>query len=373
MIAAEFPIAAEAVYLNHAASAPLPTRSADALRRYVDDRQALFKLYQAGKQDYDTTALREKLGRLLIGDPERVGFVPTTMDGVSGVLNGIPWKPGDNVVLAANEFPGLVYAALNLERRQVEPRLVPLADRHLDLETLLAAADQRTRAVVVSHVHWQTGHSVDIGRLGRACRDRGILSIVDGIQSLGAVPTDLAASDVDVFVAGTYKWLLATQGLAVIHLSARALEAIVPDRAGWTSVEATPFGAPEFRWAAGARRFAVGGAADPALIALEQSVDLLLEIGVERIADHTRAMIDRMVAGFTGLGLTVNTCLDRGARSSIVSVTTGDRTRDGRLTRALVADRIIVAERGPGIRVSPHIHTTAEGVDRFLAAIAAFR
>lgn len=366
LIATEFPIAAEAVYLNHAASAPLPTRSATTLHRYADDRQRLYHLYQAGAQDYDPTPLKGKLGRLINCPSSLIGFVPSTMDGVSGSLNGLAWRPGDNVVLAANEFPGVVYACLNLRARGVDVRQVAVPSGHVEPSDLMAATDARTRAVVASHVHWQTGYQLDIDRLGRHCSERDVVFILDAIQSLGAVPIDMTASKVDVLVAGTYKWLLATQGLAVMAMSPRALARVTPDRAGWTSMEANPFQASEFRWADGARRFSVGGSADPALMALETSVDLILELGVDYIAEHTQAIIDRIVAGLMPLGLAVNSRLAPGCRSAIVSVTTGDRAIDRRLTASLVADRIVVAERGPGIRISPHVHTTPDAVDRLV-------
>lgn len=89
----EFPVIRAAAYLNHAASSPLPHRSAEALRRYAADRERLVHLYQAGRQDYDCRALEAA--------PGSVSFAPTTTDGVSGMLNGIDWRPGDNVLVPA--------------------------------------------------------------------------------------------------------------------------------------------------------------------------------------------------------------------------------------------------------------------------------
>jgi cysteine desulfurase/selenocysteine lyase len=98
----------EATYLNHAASSPLPRRSAEALRRYVDDRA--FHLYQAGHQDNDISVLRTRLETLLGAPASSLAFVPTTTDGISGILNGIDWRPGDKLRLPANEFPDVLYA-----------------------------------------------------------------------------------------------------------------------------------------------------------------------------------------------------------------------------------------------------------------------
>ncbi|MSR02317.1 MAG: aminotransferase class V-fold PLP-dependent enzyme [Gemmatimonadetes bacterium] len=365
----EFPIVGSAAYLNHAASSPLPRRSADALRRYVEDRERLVHLYQTGRQDYDCRPLEAKLGRLLGAPTGSVGFAPTTTDGVSGILNSITWAPGDNVLVPANEFPGVLYACQNLARRGVEVRQAPVGG-HLALGSLFAHADRRTRAVVVSHVHWQSGHRIDLARLAEECRAVGALSIVDAIQSAGAVPIDATAGGVDVLVAGTYKWLMGIPGAAVLYVGPAALATLVPDRAGWTSMATSVHDEPKLEWAAGAGRFLVGGRPDPILIALEQSVDLLLELGVGTIAGHTGRLIDRLIAGAGAAGVVVRSSTDPAHRSSIVSITTGNPSRDASLVGDLAAREIIVARRGDGIRVSPHCYNTAGHIDRLLEAIA---
>ena len=359
----------EAAYLNHAASSPLPRRSAEALREYAANRERLFELYQAGRQDWDTSPLRAKVGRLLGGVPaDRVAFVPTTTDGMSGALNGIDWRPGDNVVVPANEFPGVLYACLNLARRGVAVKQVPV-ERHLELARLAEQVDSRTRAVAVSHVHWQTGHRIDLEHLGRICHGSGPLSIVDAIQSLGHLAIEPEQCGIDVVVAGSYKWLMGVAGTAVLYASERALVEIVPDRAGWTSTRTSVHGTPELAWAPGASRWHVGGQADPVLIALEPSVDLLLEIGIPAITRRILALTDRLAAGLPA-GLVVHSSLAPAHRSGILSIGTGDLARDDRLTAELVAGGVIVARRGGGIRVSPHWHNTEAEIDRLVEALS---
>ena len=371
-LAAEFPIAAQATYLNHAASAPLPARSAEALRRYVADRQQLFHLYQAGTQDFDPAPLRAKLGRLLNAPAASLGFVPSTSDGVSGTLNGLAWAPGDNVVLPDDEFPSLVYACLQLEARGVEVRRVPGARGGAAAATLLERVDRRTRAVVASHVHWQTGDRIDLEALGQGCRDRDVVSVIDAIQSLGAVPIDVQRARIDVLVAGTYKWLLGIPGLGILYVADPVLDRIQPDRAGWQSKAAPVQGAPGRAWAPGARRFSVGGANDPAMMVLEASVDLLLEAGVATVLDHTRAVLDRLLAGVLPLGLRVHSGLTPGTRSAFISLGTGEPERDAALARALAAERIIVAPRGPGLRIAPHLHTRPDQIDQVILQVGRF-
>lgn len=364
----EFPHQRDGVYLNHAASAPMPARTSRAVRAYADDRERLFSLYQTGTQDYDIAVLQRKVASLLSAPSERVTFVPTTTDAIAGAINSIDWRSGDNIVVPANEFPGVLYPCLHLAPRGVEARIVPV-EAHADLDRVLAAIDGRTRAVAISHVHWQTGHRLDLNALGAACRARGVLSIVDAIQSVGAVPVDLSKADVDVLTAGAYKWMMGMPGTAVLYVSPQFLARTIPDRAGHSGMavgNTAVTGTPRIEWAADARRFQVGGPINAALIALEHSVDLLLEIGVPAIFAHISTVIDHLTANAARAGLELKSDVRPQHRSSFLNVSTGSLARDERLTKALIAQGVIVGVRGPGIRVAPHLHNSTDDIDRFL-------
>lgn len=125
-------------------------------------------------------------------------------------------------------------------------------------------------------------------------------------------------------------------------------------------------------WARGAARFLVGGPPDPVLIVLEQSVDLLLELGVGAIAAHTAQLTDRLHAGAAEAGVVVWSSPEPDHRSSIVSITTGHASRDESLVGELARREIIVARRGAGIRVSPHCYNTDDHIDRLLNAVSDF-
>lgn len=364
----EFPRQREGVYLNHAASSPLPRRTSDALHVHLTDRQRLFHLYQSGTQDYALPTLQAKVGRLLNVPAELVAFVPTTTEAMSAALNSIDWRSGDNVVVPANEFPGVLYPCLHLERRGVRVRQVPV-EGHVDLDRVLAAIDGRTRAVAVSWVHWLTGHRIDLDKLGAACRAVDAMSIVDAIQGVGAVPVDVGAVQVDFFVTGSYKWLMAIPGTAAIYTSPRFLAAVTPDRAGHAGMQTSVYDTPRIDWLPGASRFHVGGPINAALFALEHSVDLLMHVGVPRIEAHVATLIDALRSSGENAGLRFNSDLSNAHRSTFVNVTTGDSARDDRVVKSLIAQQIIVGRRGPGIRVAPHLHNSVGDVERFVEAV----
>ncbi|MEP7384382.1 MAG: aminotransferase class V-fold PLP-dependent enzyme [Gemmatimonadota bacterium] len=368
LAAADFAPQRDGIYLNHAASSPLPLRTSVALRHYLDDRQRLFHLYQTGTQDYAVPPLQAKVGQLLNVPAESVGFVPSTTEAMAMALNGIDWRPGDNVVVPANEFPGVLYPCLSLERRGVTVRQVPV-DRHVDLDRVLNTIDGRTRAVAISWVHWITGHRIDVARLGAACHATPTLSIVDAIQGVGAVPVDVTATQVDCFVAGSYKWLMAIPGTAPFYASPRFIAQVTPDRAGYAGMKTSVNDAPHIEWLSGAARYNVGGTINPALIGLEHSLDLLMEVGIPRVQAHTNALVDVLHRGSESAGLRFNSDLTRGHRSAFVNVTTGDTARDERLVKTLVSQKVIVGRRGPGIRVAPHLHNSVADIERFLEIV----
>lgn len=370
LAAAEFTHQREGVYLNHAASSPLPQRASEALRAYAADRERLFHLYQTGTQDYALPVLQQKVGRLLNAPAELVAFVPTTTEAIGSALNSIDWRPGDNVVVPANEFPGVLYPCLHLARRGVTVRQVPV-EKHADVARVLAAIDARTRAVAISWVHWLTGHRIDVAALGAACRARNVLSIVDAIQGVGALPVDVTAAQVDFFVAGSYKWLMAIPGTAAIYTSPQFLEGVTPDRAGHASMKTSVYDTPRIDWLPGAARFQVGGTINPALVALERSIDLILEVGVPRIAEHVESLVAALARGAESAGLRLNSDRSPAHRSTFINVTSGDVARDDRIVKALLAQRIIVGRRGPGIRVAPHLHNSLGDVERFVDAVRA--
>lgn len=365
----EFPLTSECAFLNHAASSPVPKRSADVLRRYADRQQHRHLRYRPGAQEHDLETLRRILAETINCDSSEVTFVPSTSDGVGIVANTVDWRPGDNVVLPECEYTGVVYPWLNLIRRGVEVRMTPAPNGQVDMDALIERIDGRTRVVSISHVEWTSGYRCDVGRLGRLCRPRGILFVVDAIQSLTVTPVDVQEMGADVLVAGCYKWLLGIPGTAVMYVRRDAMPSLLPDRAGQAGVKTSMVARPDLVWKEDAMRYQVGSDSTAALLALESSLGLLLESGVERTHAHITALLDRLIPGLARLGMTITSSLAPGTRSTILSFTTGDAARDETLHRRLLEKNVIVSLRPHGIRVAPHLYNSPEDADALLAAL----
>ena len=114
---------------------------------------------------------------------DEIALVENTTAGISLVAEGFDWKPGDNVVTLADEFPSNVYPWMNLESRGVQTRRVPTdVSGRLDLERLIEACDKRTRIVTVSWIGFATGYRHDVAKIVEIAHERGALMFLDAIQ-----------------------------------------------------------------------------------------------------------------------------------------------------------------------------------------------
>jgi len=366
----QFPVTDEWAYLNHAALGPLPQRTTQAINEIAAALASPIESAVVSYRDLESTA-RENVAALVKGKPAMVAFAGSLAESISLAACGIDWQPGDNVVIPRDEFPSVVYPFLNLARRGVEIRYVDKdADGFTSIDLIREAIDDRTRALALSHVEFMTGFQNDLSAIGTLCRERDILSIIDGTQSIGAQPIDILASGIDVIAAHAYKWLLSSFGLGVMHFSERAIERIHPTYAGRLSVkgdsEDTDY---HLTFRDGAERYQTGGLNWITLAAFNASAGLVREADPAQSAAHTFELTERLLNGVEESGYRVTSSRERNHRSQIVSFTSGDRDTDARLVEELERRKVSVCLRGRGVRVSPYFYNTVEDIDRLLESL----
>src|SRR2546421_12550182 len=171
---AHFPVTRRWAFLDHAAVAPLPTPAVAALAEYAA-RGAENGVAAVGRWVNRIKQVRQLAARLVNADPAGIAFIKNTSEGVGFVAEGFPWKSGDNVVLAAEEYPSNQYPWLNQAHRGVEVRAVPSRGSRVVIDDLRAAMNDRTRVLTVSAVEFASGFRHDLDALGELCRERGVL------------------------------------------------------------------------------------------------------------------------------------------------------------------------------------------------------
>ncbi len=369
---AQFPHIDQLIYLNHAAVAPWPAASSEAVCRFAAENRDF------GARDYPRwlqveRRLRRNLARLINApSPADVALVKNTSEALSFVAYGLDWREGENIVTSDQEFPSNRIVWQSLADRGVSLRQVDLASAATPEEALLAATDERTRLLAISSIQYASGLRIDLERLGRACRERGILFCVDAIQSIGAVALDVQAIEADFVMADGHKWMLGPEGLGLFYCRAERRDELRLTQYGWHMVD--PLGdydAPTWQVAADARRFECGSPNMLAIHALDASIALLLEHGMARVEadllERSGHLLER-IGATPGLELLTDPAPGRFGGIVTFRPRAGDAAA---LHRALMEEGIVCAHRGGGVRFSPHFYTPMEQLDEALERVLA--
>ena len=365
----EFPVTETYIYMNHAGVAPLSRRVREAMAGFIEDATVNGAV---NAEDWAETAevCRGAAAQLINADPTEIAFMKNTTQGILIAANGIDWQEGDNVVTTAVEFPANVYPWWRLkERCGVQTRMVPERDGRISIEDIAAVIDTHTRALTISHVEFASGFRNDIQALGELCREHNIWFIVDAIQSLGAIEVDVKSCNIDILAADGHKWLLAPEGAAIFYCADEKREQLINTNIGWASVvNPRDFLNYDLTQKPDATRFEEGSYNSVGLYGLTAAIDLLLDIGIPTIETHILELTAGLIAGLEARGYRVITPKKDLERAGIVIFESAQHT-PAEIYEMLHAENIITAERGSGIRVSPHFYNTTSEVERLLEVL----
>ena len=374
LLTQEFPLHEELIYLNHAAVAPWPQRTAAAICDFS------IKCVNEGATHYPEwlrieQQCRDRLCQLINApSSDDIALLKNTSEALSVVAHGFPFKTNDNIVISNEEFPSNRIVWESLQPNGVEVRQVALQHPDGPEAALLTACDANTRLISISSVEYASGVRFDIALLGEQCKERGIALCVDAIQGLGAIAHDVQGMHIDFLMADAHKWLLAPEGIAVFYCSAAWRDKLQLHQYGWHMVEDHfNFDRRDWQPAASARRFECGSPNMLGIYGLNASLSLLLEIGMDiveqRILEHTDYLHQSLNLNPDLLVLSDPT---PGRYAGIITFRHQEHDNTA-LFHYLRNQNVVCAERGGGIRFSPHCYTTIAHLDRALAHVAAFK
>jgi cysteine desulfurase/selenocysteine lyase len=367
-IRSEFPVTNNWIYLNHAAVAPLCRPAATAMRRTLRDAEENGMAYIENWQKiYERT--RRVAAQLIGARASEIALLKNTTEGLITVANGVSWKPGDNIVIARGEFPANVYPWLYLEQHGVKIHWVEERDGRLWPEDFSAAIDANTRVLSVSSVEFFSGYRNDLKRLGELCKKNDVLFIVDAIQSLGAFPIDVETLGIDALCADAHKWMLGPEGSALFYCARRSMTKIKPNSIGWASVEsAYDFLNYDTTLHNDARRYESGTLNTAGIAGMKASIELLLEVGIDRISERILLLTEIIFDGLSDKGYITLSSRLHDDRSGIVTFRHPNR-QTAEILAILRQASVICTERGDHIRLSPHFYNTEEEIATALAAL----
>lgn len=339
-----FPALLDKVYLDTGTAGLSFAGQARAAAQFYEDKASgcLRRDLWQGK----AAEVRQRMAEWLKVQISEVEFFSGTTDALNIVGHSIDWRAGDEVVVAADEFPSVRLAWQAAEKAGAKIKHVVIPNEAEREAALIEALSPNTRVLVVAHVHSITGTRLDLDRLGAACRRHDCLFVVDGIHALGATPVSL--DNVDVYMSGIFKWLLAGFGLAVCVVRDRARSRLRPAFRGY--LNQPPDNGLQF-----------AHVNYPGLYVLEASLQFLGDtIGWEAIYARTAALVDCLAQALRAGGLEL--AAPQGARAGIASFPVSDAEA---LRLRLAEKHMYAAARGKYVRATPFFYNSREDVERF--------
>jgi selenocysteine lyase/cysteine desulfurase len=375
-----FPGTRDGIFTNVAQRGLMPVQVRDAITAYLDRRTGVG---WSKEESFDCVeGTRVTFAKMVNADPDEIAFVKNVSDGLNHIAGGMSWQAGDNMILCPElEHPANVYPWYNAARRYgIEVRTVPPDDGRINLDTLMAAVDERTRVVSVSTVTFSPGFVTDIPALSAACGERGVRVVVDAAQSVGILHTDVEQLGVDALAVATQKGLLACYGMGFLYCRKDFAEELEPAALARFSVaydegaHETALTGENFTYAAAARRFDGGNYNYLGITAVKAALDLLNQLGTPAIDTYVRELAARMAEGFLEAGLPVCGGSPGPHLGNIVALGesgsgrhyTADDPAMNTLHDALTQGGVHLSIRKGILRFSLHAYNNEEDVDRVL-------
>jgi selenocysteine lyase/cysteine desulfurase len=374
----DFPALAHLVHLNSGGMAPMPHPVTAELLR-IPQAVAEYGPYRLQMHDEEfvrVDAAHATLADFLGVESDEIAFTTQFSTAVSIVVEGLGWRPGDEIVVTDQEHPALLTPVLNVARRRdlVIRRLPVVDDPAAMLNGLADLLTARTRLVAFSHITTETGTRLPAAEMTRLARERGALVLIDAAHTIGHVPVNLRELGCDFAAMVGYKWLFGPYPSAALYIRREALDRVAVTWTGSRVATTASIDMTEIEFIPGARRFEYGGrpfAYDNAMVA---GVEYIARLGPAAIEAHAQRLAGYLRRALARLpGLRIASPADPAAGAGIV--TFGVEGVAGPTLSAALHERWTIltrpALRGTTIRVSIAAFTTEHDLDLLVDATAA--
>ena len=367
----EFPILADTTYMISHSLGPMPRRAQTALAEFTNTWATRgIRAWEEGWWDMPVTC-GDLIGSIIGAPKGRVVMHQNVSICQSIVTSCFDWSgPRNKLVTDGLNFPSNDYIYHGLSRQGAQIVSVASPDgMTVPLEDILAAIDERTQLVSISHVAFRNSYLQDLAAITARAHEVGATIIADLYQSAGIVPLDVVALNVDFATGGSVKWLLGGPGAGYLYVREDLDAQLQPAATGWAAHE-HPF---EFVngaivYAPDMRRYLNGTPNVPAMYSARSGYEIVNEIGVAAIREKSQRQTQRLIALADEAGLTVRSPRDPAARGGTIIL---DVPNGREVTAELIRRHILVDFRpGAGVRIAPHFYTTDDEIAHTINELA---
>ncbi|HJQ34432.1 MAG TPA: aminotransferase class V-fold PLP-dependent enzyme [Pyrinomonadaceae bacterium] len=362
----EFPILGSTVYLISHSLGAMPRRTRERLQDYAETWATRgVRAWAEGWWDMPLT-VGDEVGRIIGAEPGTVVMhqnVSVCQSVILSCFDTTPETRRNKIVYSELEFPSVMYV-YEAHARDGRFRIHKVKSEDgitAPLEATLAAIDEETLLVPLSHVLFKSASLQDARAITERAHEVGAFVVLDTYQSAGTVPFSVKELDVDFATGGSVKWLCGGPGAGYLYVAPRLRQQLEPKVTGWMA-HAAPFAFEEtIDYAEGAARFLHGSPAVPALYAAESGYKIINEVGVERIREKNVRQTQALIELAEEAGFRVTSPRDPERRGGTITVAVEHAAA---VTRELIRREFIVDYRpGAGIRISPHFYTKDEELE----------
>jgi selenocysteine lyase/cysteine desulfurase len=358
------------IYLNHASLSPLSAPVVDAMAKFLRIRSDGTLLSYDDDVKIETDCRNAVQSMIHAESKDRIALIGNTSDAINIVASGLPWQPGDRIILNDMEFPANVYPYHHLQDQGVIVDIIKCPDGKITPEMIERMITPRTRVVALSAVQFLSGYRADLAAIGALCRDRRIWFVVDGIQAVGAIQIDVQNMKIDGLAAGAQKWQMSVQGTGFLYVNEALQEAIHPQFVGWLGVQDAwnfyNYGQP---LASTAKRYEGGTVNHLGFSGMAVSLALLLEQRIPAIENHIMALSRILTDELQSVdGVKIYSPTNDSERAGIVTIDLPTHVNATTVFKKLLAKNIVISLREGKLRYSPHFYNSAEEMLRAVDA-----
>jgi cysteine desulfurase/selenocysteine lyase len=362
-------------YLNASLQGPMPLAAVRAAKDALEWKKRPDRLADSAYFELPNR-IREKVSRLICAKPEEIAVTSGASSGLAAVAAGIDWKSGDEVLVGRGEFPAHFSTWLRYEQAgKLRVRVVEPRGRFLCPDDYISLMGPRTRVISASYVRFDNGACMNTSPLAEACRKFGTALVLDLSQCIGGMPMDIRATGATMAVASGYKWMLGPYGSGFFWIAEEWIERLPLGAVYFMALE----GAHDFhsmfsrqlRAVPGARRWDSPETANFSnLAAFDASLDLILRIGIDAVAQYVDALTAKIIECLPRDRCVLASPEERLGRGPFVCVSARKLEETLALYERVRAANIHVSFRENALRISPFIYNTPEQISRLMVVLS---
>jgi selenocysteine lyase/cysteine desulfurase len=360
-----YPVNQELIWLNNCGTTPVGRKTMQDVSRYLEAYSKHGVFNEEEKYLIVKKRITSIISDLLNCDPEEIGIIHNTSEGINFISHGLYLHRGDEILLLENEYPSNVYPFQHWEEKGVKLKFIPMADTPAQfLENIKSAISVNTKVISLSLVHWCTGMPLPTEEIGQICKEKNIEFIIDGAQGVGLVEVDVRKMNISYMAFPAWKWLLGPLGLGGIYVAKDKLATMKTIFKGQSSVinadEYLPYKS-EIRPTADRFEYSTGNFTD--WVYWKSTLEMLSEIGFSNVQERIYILKDYLADGLRKKGFKIYSDSFPGLKTGILACEKSG-VDSAELVIKLRENKVISAVRLGRVRLAPHIYNSFEQLDK---------